>query len=139
AGFVLACAVAHRRRAPPALHGRLLDDVMPAWEQQLFGAHPNLLLGGLASRPLTEVLSLSYSSSYLYFVLPPAYFLAEGPAPQGAADGEFRPRPAPVFPSHVAGAWAAAPAGMATAALALALTSRFTDTAASADRRRGGQ
>ncbi|WP_031081281.1 phosphatase PAP2 family protein [Streptomyces sp. NRRL S-1831] len=104
AGFVLACAAAHRHWASPALanvralyplacapllfsasgpqslalHGRLLDDTMLVWEQHLFGAHPNLLLGALASRPLTEALSLSYSSYYLYFVLPPAYFLAKG-------------------------------------------------------------
>ncbi|MEV6594878.1 phosphatase PAP2 family protein [Streptomyces acidicola] len=104
AALVLACAAAHRHWASPALanvralypmacapllfsasgpqslalHGRLLDDTMLAWEQHLFGAHPNLLLGDLASRPLTEALSLSYSSYYLYFVLPPAYFLAKG-------------------------------------------------------------
>lgn len=61
-----------------ALHGRMLDEVMLTWEQQLFGAHPNVLLGAVASRPLNELLSLSYSSYYLYFVLPPAYFLAKG-------------------------------------------------------------
>ncbi|GHG91794.1 phosphatase PAP2 family protein [Streptomyces lanatus] len=59
-----------------ALHGRMLDEVMLTWEQQLLGAYPNVLLGAVASRPLNELLSLSYSSYYLYFVLPPAYFIA---------------------------------------------------------------
>ncbi|MEU4949824.1 phosphatase PAP2 family protein [Streptomyces lavendulae] len=61
-----------------ALHGRLLDEEMLAAERRVLRRPFNLLLDSVASRPLNEALTACYSSFYLYFLVPPAYLMAQG-------------------------------------------------------------
>jgi len=57
------------------LRGRFLDAEVNTWEARVFGAHPNLVLDGLASRPLTEFMMASYFSFYLFALLPPLWLV----------------------------------------------------------------
>ncbi|WP_051744607.1 phosphatase PAP2 family protein [Streptomyces yerevanensis] len=57
------------------LRGRFVDDDVNAWERRLFGGHPNLVLDGFASPPLTEFMMASYFSFYLFAALPPLWLI----------------------------------------------------------------
>jgi hypothetical protein len=55
------------------LRGHFVDTGMNDWEQRVFGGHPNVAIGVLASRPLTEFLYLCYFGFYLFFLIPPLW------------------------------------------------------------------
>jgi hypothetical protein len=56
--------------------GHFLDSGMNTWEGRVFGGHPNLVLGRIASPPLTEFLYACYFGFYLLFLIPPVYLFA---------------------------------------------------------------
>ncbi|HEY1488295.1 MAG TPA: phosphatase PAP2 family protein [Micromonosporaceae bacterium] len=58
------------------LRGHYLDAGMNAWEERVFGGHPNVVLDRLASPPLTEFLYACYFGFYLFFLIPPLILFA---------------------------------------------------------------